>query len=120
MPEVSDQPMESFVVEPVTQLDGSPGPEWKRPNVADWQGKLGQTGLIALAEGLALLGCFCLPWFSFPVFGRAGPRGFGPAVPGYSGWTTAVGVPLDGATRFTLFVHLWLVPLTAVALLGLA
>src|SRR5690348_5485026 len=115
-----EEQAETFVVEPEMQLDGSPAPArtWLRPPSAG--GKLTSPALVALAEGIALLVCFVLPpWYAF--YAPLGPTQHGmPAVKGYSGWEMALGIPIGGAQRFDLFVHLWLVPLVAVALLVLA
>ncbi len=77
--------------------------------------------MIALAEGAALICCFFFPWFSSltPTSGN-GPGRFAPV--SYSGWSIAGGMPTGslGPIRIALFVHLWLVPLTAVALLVIA
>lgn len=121
MPEISDQNVEQFVVEPVTQLDGSPVAAAGRARVADLRQKLERPGLIALAAGLALAFCFFMPWFAFPYFGspNAGPGPF-PGQVQYSGWDTAIGLPEGPHFRFAIFVHLWLVPLVALALLVVA
>lgn len=77
--------------------------------------------MFALAEGLALAFCFFMPWFAFPYFG--GPSAGSGPFPGqvqYSGWDTAIGIPEGPHFRFAIFAHLWLVPLTALALLVVA
>ena len=121
MPEVSDQNVEQFVVEPVTQLDGSPISTTGWARVAGLRQKLEQPGLIALGAGLTLAFCFFMPWFAFPYFGgpNAGPGPF-PAQLQYSGWDTAIGLPEGPHFRFAIFAHLWLVPLIALALLVVA
>ena len=108
---------ESVLFEPVTRLDGSPVPPPR------WRGALGQPGAIALASAVALLCCFSLPWFSFR-FGFEIVSGPGPRqqAPDLSGWSIATGLPLtpDGSVRLAMFVHLWLIPLVAGALIVLA
>ncbi|HEU5200878.1 MAG TPA: hypothetical protein VFU32_14665, partial [Ktedonobacterales bacterium] len=117
MPELFDQNVEQFEVEPVTQLDGSPVSTPGRVRVANVRQKLDQPGMIALAEGLALALCFFLPWLSFPYF-SSGLRG--PSLRQYSGWNTAIGMPEAPGFRLAIFAHLWLIPVTAVALLVVA
>jgi hypothetical protein len=117
VPDVSNQRIDPFMVEPVTHLDGSPVPSEERSIITSWRGKLGLPGQIALAEGLALLGCFFLPWFSFPATNV--PDNQPVQLVSYSGWITAVGPSFSGL-RIMLFVHLWLVLIAAVALLILA
>jgi hypothetical protein len=121
MPDISDQNIEAFVVEPVTQLDGSPVSTSGRMKVAGFRQKLERPGIIALAEGLALAVCFSLPWFSFPFAVPANQRGvFLSTTNQYSGWDTAIGLPEGPNYRFAIFAHLWLIPVTAVALLVVA
>ena len=122
MPEISDQNVEQFVVEPVTLLDGSSVPTSGRVRVAGFRQKLERPGMIALAEGLALVVCFFLPWFAFPYAAPAAQRGlFLSTTAQYSGWDTAIGLPEGGTHfRFAIFVHLWLIPIAAVALLVVA
>jgi hypothetical protein len=117
MPEISDQNVEQFVVEPVTQLDGSPVTAAGRVRAADLRQKLEQPGMIALVAGLALAFCFFMPWLSLPHF--AGPSGRFFALP-YSGWDTAIGLPEGSNFRLAVFAHLWLVPLAALTLLVVA
>lgn len=121
MPEISDQNVEQFVVEPVTQLDGSPVSAAGRVRAADLRQKLERPGLIALAAGLALAFCFFMPWFAFPYFGGpgAGPGPF-PGQVQYSGWDTAIGIPEGPSFRFAIFAHLWLIPIIVGALLVVA
>lgn len=121
MPEISAQNVEQFVLEPVTQLDGSPVPAAGRGRMAGLRQKLEQPGLIALAAGLALAFCFMMPWFAFPYSGGpgAGPGPF-PGQLQYSGWDTAIGIPEGRDFRFAIFVHLWFIPLIALALLVVA
>jgi hypothetical protein len=121
MPEISDQNVEQFVVEPVTQLDGSPVPTSSRVRVAGFRQKLEQPGMLALAEGLALVVCFFLPWFSFPyAAGTVEGRGILLSAVQYSGLDTAIGIPEGPGFRFAIFAHLWFVPLIALALLVVA
>jgi hypothetical protein len=115
-----DEQAETFVVEPETQLDGSPAPEraWLRPPSSG--GKLAAPTLLARAEGAALLICFVLlPWFGFPQPVLT-PRTLGLNIKSYTGWEAALGFYVGPTERFDIFVHLWLVPLVAVALLVLA
>lgn len=128
MPEVPDalaQDDDPLVIESETWLDGSPVAQTRRLGAAGWRGRLAQPGVVALATGLALVCCFSLPWFSMlrSAFGN-GPPGPapGPAYVSYSGWSIASGMPLapNGAARIALFVHLWLVPVAAGALLVIA
>ena len=119
MREVSDPGSGEFVVEPMTDLAGTPVVVKRRPSFALPAGRLGQVGVIALVEGLALLVSFFFPWFFFPQPGSAGGPNERPGVEYYSGWATAIGIQVDGSAPLALFVHLWLVPLAAVALLGI-
>jgi hypothetical protein len=118
MPEAPVHDDQTLVIESVTWLDGSPVPQARRLSAAGLRGKLGQPGMIALAEGAALICCFFFPWFSSltPTFRN------GPGRVSYSGWSIARGMPTGsgGPIRIALFVHLWLVPLAAVALLVIA
>lgn len=121
MPESSEPQVDLFEVEPVTQLDGSPVPRQARPGGNTWRERLGLPGMLALAEGLALLGCFfCFPWFYFPDLNTVPEPESTPPLATYSGWSTALGQPIGGGHQLILFVHLWLVPLTALTLLALA
>ena len=119
MPDISDQNVETFVVEPVTQLDGSPVSTRGRLRLPNVEQKLDRPGIIALVEGLALIVCFSLPWFSFPFAVPANQRGvFLSTTNQYSGWDTAIGLPEGGTNfRFAIFIHLWLIPVAAVTLL---
>ncbi len=117
MPEISNQNVDDFVVEPVTLLDGSPVSTPGRVRVAGFRQKLDQPGMIALAEGLSLIICFFLPWLAFPYF-RSDLRG--PSLRQYSGWDAAIGIPEVPQFRLAIFAHLWLIPITAVALLLVA
>ncbi len=114
MPELFDQNVEQFEVEPVTQLDGSPVSTPGRVRVAGFRQKLDQPGMIALAEGLSLVICFFLPWLAFPYF-ASDSRGL--SLRQYSGWDAAIGIPEMPQFRLAIFAHLWLIPITAVALL---
>jgi hypothetical protein len=122
MPEAPVHDDQTLVIESVTWLDGSPVPQARRLSAAGLRGKLGQPGMIALAEGAALICCFFFPWFSMLTLTSGnGPGRFAPV--SYSGWSIARGMPFfveGGPIRIALFVHLWLVPLTAVALLVIA
>ena len=119
MPDASDQDAELFVIEPVTQLDGSPVPQKARPRAAPTPGALGLPGQVALAVGLALLFCFFLPWSYFPIY-NGGPIGeLLQTQTNYSGWDTALGVTIGLGRRLALFVDLWLIPIIAAALLAL-
>jgi hypothetical protein len=125
MSEVPVHDEEQFVIESVTWLDGSPVSQRRRLSAAGWRGRLGPPGMLALAEGLAFLCCFSLPWFSMRSFGPTGApdgSGPGPSFVSFSGWSIASGMPVspNSAVRIALFVHLWLVPLTAGALLVIA
>lgn len=121
MPELFDQNVEQFEVEPVTQLDGSPVSTPGRVRVAGFRQKLDQPGMIALVEGLALALCFFLPWLSFPyVAGPSAGQGPFPSAVQYSGWDTAIGIPEGPHFRLAIFAHLWFIPVTAVALLVVA
>ena len=124
MRDATDEDKEQLIIEPITWLDGSPVRQRRRPGAPAWSGKLGRKGMLALGEGLALLGCFSLPWFWMSDLvpgGRAGPGLFIPSVVSFNGWSIAGGMPLGngptGQVRADLFVHLWLVPLAAAALL---
>lgn len=124
---MSDQPREPFMGEPVAQVDGSLTPPPRGLSVARWPWRPGAPGVVALAEGLMLLGSFCFsPWFSWSVLFELGPHtpaSGGPRGPlptfSYSGWAMAQGIPIDGP-YYAIFEHLWLVPLAALALLALA
>jgi hypothetical protein len=80
---------------------------------------LGQAAGVA---GLLLLLAFFLPWFFSPAFTVNNPPGLRTflTVP-HSGWSAANGVPIfDASTQLSLFPHLWLVPLSALALIIVA
>jgi hypothetical protein len=80
---------------------------------------LGQAAGIA---GLLLLISFFLPWFFSPAFTARNPLGLTtlPTI-SHSGWSAASGVPIfDASTSLMLFPHLWLVPLSALALIAVA
>jgi hypothetical protein len=116
---------ERLIFEPVTWLDGSPVTPTSRLSLTGLGGPWGLPGVVALAEGIALLCCFSLPWFSIVWAGPAeGPAGSEPGLShvSLSGWTSALGMPAvpSGAIRIALFVHLWFVPLAAAALLVIA
>ena len=127
MPDTSNEHDEPFVVEPLQHVDGSPVP---RLRVARWTWKPTIPALIALAEGLALLGLFCFsPWFSW----QGVNIGLGlidtPAADhylrtlfrlhSYSGWAMAQGIAIpEEPTPF--LIYLWLIPLIGVALVVLA
>jgi hypothetical protein len=117
MPEISDQNVDDFVVEPVTLLDGSPVPTSGRVRVAGFRQKLERPEMIALAEGLSLIISFFLPWLAFPYF-ASDSRGL--SLRQYSGWDAAIGIPETPQFRLAIFAHLWLIPITAVALLLVA
>lgn len=141
MPDASEAPIQGpsqdddlLVIESVTWLDGTPIPrERERPTwgrTAEWRERLTPAGVTALLGGVAMLCCFSFPWFLSPAFGN-GPlpdseaQGPGPlSSVGHAGWSVAAGVDLGpapgGEPRLALFVHLWLVPLAAVALLLIA
>ena len=120
MREASDAGSEEFVVEPMTDLAGTPVPAKKRFTLAHPPGRLGQAGLAGLAEGLALLGCFFFPWFSFPDPHFSGVSvSSRPVFLGYSGWDTAIGIAFNPPFRLAIFAHLWLIPVTALGLLVL-
>jgi hypothetical protein len=122
--DVTDEDEEQLIIEPITWLDGSPVRQRRRLGAPAWSGKLGRQGMLALGEGLALLGCFSLPWFSMNdllLGGRSTSGPFIPSVVSFNGWSIAGGMPFGngptGQIRADLFVHLWLVPLAAAALL---
>jgi hypothetical protein len=121
MPDVSKRRFEEFIVEPMTDLGGTPVPAPQRFDLAHLQGRLGQLGIVALAEGLALLVCFCFPWYARPSVAGVTIGGSG-ALPipldSYSGWTTAVALPTGTPGVEVIFApHLLLIPLCALALL---
>jgi hypothetical protein len=120
MSENLEQTADVFVVEPVTQLDGSPVPHKEEPGGAHGRERLEQPGAVALAEGLALLCCFLFPWLHFPDLNAPPIEGRTPALLSFSGWSTALGLPIGSGLHLIVFVHLWLVPLIAAALLVLA
>jgi hypothetical protein len=124
---------DSLVIEPMQPLDGTAAPSADRTEPSRWWWKPQRLGMIALAEGLALLGLFWFaPWFSWQALYPA--IGFLHLTPAlwkqlrdlaalhyYSGWTVAQGISIPvgpGSTsNNTVFASLWLIPLTAVALL---
>jgi hypothetical protein len=86
-------------------------------------------GIVALVGGLATLWCFLLPWFTLPAsFLLPNNRSFitqpESALLILPGWNIAAGMPVpSGPTspaRIALFVHLWLIPVVAAALLVVA
>jgi hypothetical protein len=132
MPDLPDQFSEPFEIEPEELLDGSPAPPKRRVWLMhrSWQSWL--PGLVALVEGLALLGFFWLaPWFSWRlssliyVFDLHNT----PALLRYrltllaehpaSGWAASQGISLDDL-HLNPMVPLWLIPLAAGLLLVLA
>jgi hypothetical protein len=85
-------------------------------------GDLAQLGQAAGIAGALLVIFFFLPW-SFTPDIRASTTQITSNFPtvSHSGWSTAVGIPLLGGTvQFTLFPHLWLVLLCALALIATA
>lgn len=98
-------------------------------SLARWAWKPGLPGLLALIEGVMLLGLFCFaPWFSWQanidIPARISPQGdkyliFIDSNHLSSGWATAQGVVIESFSIFhAVFVYLWLIPLSAVALLA--
>jgi hypothetical protein len=137
MPDVSEFPIQDddpLVIESVTWLDGTSVQQASERHtarwVATWRERLSRPGIVALAGGFATLWCFLLPWFVAPAgaFGdgpSTGPLDQGPGpVPliARPGWSIASGLTLGsgpgGVVRVALFVHLWLIPLVASALLA--
>jgi hypothetical protein len=122
------------VIESVTQLDGVPVPQvarWRAPVVIQRAtARLTVPGAVALAGGLATLWCFLLPW----LVASAGALGTDPVstptnqgqstdfLATRAGWDIARGLVMEASpqaeVRVTLFIHLWLIPLAAVALLA--
>jgi hypothetical protein len=83
-------------------------PSWKR------LGMVGQTA--SLISPLVLL-AFSMPWFSSPDFSRLIDEHFLASTS--SGWVTAArGLSGFAGTDVILFPHLWLIPISAVILLG--
>jgi hypothetical protein len=120
MPDISNDSAETFVLEPETQLDGSPAPARTWPRPLTWRASLAAPAWVALAEGVALLGCFLLlPWAAFPTVGAGEPGPNPPRLDLYTGWDAARGLRIGPRLPFDFFVHLWLVPLVAVLLLVL-
>jgi hypothetical protein len=81
---------------------------------------------VALTEGVLLLGFWFAPWFSWhyevflsPRHGGGPPPHHGPLPQSYSGWAAAQGVTVFGQS-LGFFTPLWLLPVTALALLGFA
>jgi hypothetical protein len=139
MPNASEFPIQGddpLVIESVTWLDGTPVQQASERHtarwVASWRERLSRPGIVALAGGLAMLWCFLLPWFVAPAGAFAdgpspGPlaQGPGPLPPiTHPGWSIASGLNLGsgptGVVRVALFIHLWLIPLVAAALLVVA
>jgi hypothetical protein len=139
MSNVSEVPIQDddpLVIESVTWLDGTSvqqaGERHTARWVTSWRERLSRPGIVALAGGLATLWCFLLPWFVAPANAFADSplpallaQGPGP-VPliTHSGWSIASGLNLGsgpgGVVRVPLFIHLWLIPLMAAALLAIA
>jgi hypothetical protein len=78
---------------------------------------LGGAGQVALLVSAALLLCFSLPWYSLPDYYGV-PRNPFPTLSA-TGWSTALGSPHTlWDSPLVLFPELWLVPLSALGLLG--
>ena len=119
MPEVSDRSFEEFVVEQVTDLSGSSLQAAGRHRSTHLLGRLWKPGVLALAEGLALLGCFCFPWYVRPdlsIFNSLQVVHAPPSV-SYPGWITAIALPTTLPGVSVIFApQLLLIPLCALAL----
>lgn len=79
-------------------------------------------GQVAGVAGLLLLMFFFVPWSFTPDVSAASIQ-ITNRIPTtwHSGWSTAAGVPLfGGTTSFNIFPHLWLVPISALALIVIA
>ena len=88
-------------------------------NVQGFWHDMGLLGQGAGVVGFLLLIFFFLPWFFTPDFtsGNISSKSTTPTV-SYSGWHTASGLSLfDRTSSFTLFPHLWLVLICALALI---
>jgi hypothetical protein len=79
-------------------------------------------GQVAGIAGLALFILFFLPWcFTPDTSAAATPITNRLPTDSHSGWASAVGLPLlGGAVNFNLFPHLWLVLISALALMVIA
>ncbi len=79
-------------------------------------------GQVAGIAGILLLICFFLPWcFTPDATAASTPITNHFPITSHSGWSTASGAPLlGGATSFNLFPQLWLVLLSALALMVIA
>jgi hypothetical protein len=79
-------------------------------------------GQVAGIAGLALFILFFLPWcFTPDTTAAATPITNQIPTSSHSGWATAAGLPiLGGSVSFNLFPHLWLVLISALALMAIA
>jgi hypothetical protein len=79
-------------------------------------------GQVAGIAGLVLLIFFFLPWSYTPDIRTAITQPTGTiGTINHSGWSSAVGLPLNGGNiLFNLFPHLWLVLVSALALIVIA
>ncbi len=129
MSEAAQPQDEPFGAEPRAQGSGSQPPALRRRR-GRWPWKQGLPGLLALAEGLGLLGLFGFaPWFSWTdvhfilglILTQASEDrmqsifGLHP----YSGWAAAWGVSIPDQSS-PVFGYLWLIPLLGVGLVALA
>jgi lysylphosphatidylglycerol synthetase-like protein (DUF2156 family) len=89
----------------------------KTHGLARFWAKLGLPGQIALGAGLAALVCFSLPWYAAPDRSKIINRMFHTAA--HIGWSAAVRLSGIGPPpgSLDLFPQLWLIPLSALALL---
>ncbi|HEY7357045.1 MAG TPA: hypothetical protein VH590_11285 [Ktedonobacterales bacterium] len=126
---MSHQEQEPFPPNPPEPLDRAQPPSLLL-RVVRWPWKQGLPELIALVEGLALLGLFCFaPWFYWRVLTIIGGLHLTQALRdhylyllaphNFSGWAMAPGISIDDQPS-SFFGYLWLIPLLGVALIALA
>ncbi|HEU5369676.1 MAG TPA: hypothetical protein VFU69_14485 [Ktedonobacterales bacterium] len=107
--------------QPPAGATGAPGPTRAARAQTLWR-ELTLLGQVAGIAGLALFIFFFLPWCFTPDTSAAStPITDRLSTTSHSGWASAAGLPLlGGTTSFNLFPHLWLVLISALALMAIA
>ena len=107
--------------QPPAGAPGAPGPTGAARAKTFWR-ELTLLGQVSGVAGLALLIFFFLPWCFTPATSAAStPITDRLSTTSHSGWASAAGLPLlGGTTSFNLFPHLWLVLISALALMTIA
>jgi hypothetical protein len=119
-PETTPPPRAAQQRHPAPEDAGAPG-ETTAVAQPFWT-ELTLLGQVAGVAGILLLIFFFLPWcFTPDVSAASTPITNRFPTTSHSGWSTASGAPLlGGATNFNLFPQLWLILLSALALIAVA